>query len=81
MERKEQRCTERVGTARKLKERIGEAQLSFLGHIVGKHGLENRYWSLGGNEVKIDRPRLNFVRCLGQNTNVSEIIKSTGDGS
>ena len=62
------RNEERRGrTERKLMNRIGAGQMSFLGHIMRKHGLENIVVTgkIEGERSR-GRPRLNFMKSLSQ---------------
>ena len=54
-------------TERKLMNRIRAGQMSFLGHIIRKHGLENIVVTgkIEGERSR-GRPRLNFMKSLSQ---------------
>ena len=68
-------------TERKLMNRIRAGQMSFLGHIMRKHGLENIVVTgkIEGERSR-GRPRLNFMKSLSQLLKISEveIIERTG---
>ena len=61
-------------TERKLMNRIRAGQMSFLGHIMRKHGLENIVVTgkIEGERSR-GRPRLNFMKSLSQLLNISEV--------
>ena len=61
-------------TERKLMNRIRAGQMSFLGHIMRKHGLENivSHWKIEGERSR-GRPRLNFMKSLSQLLKISEV--------
>ena len=60
-------------TERKLMNRIRAGQMSFLGHIMRKHGLENILVTgkIEGERSR-GRPRLNFMKSLSQLLKISE---------
>ena len=61
-------------TERKLMNRIRAGQMSFLGHIMRKHGLENIVVTgkIEG-EISRGRQRLNFMKSLSQLLKISEV--------
>ena len=61
-------------TERKLINRIRAGQMSFLGHIMRKHGLENIVVTgkIEGERSR-GRPRLNFMKSLSQLLKISEV--------
>ena len=61
-------------TERKLMNRIRAGQMSFLGHIMRKHGLENIVVTgkIEGERSR-GRPRLNFMKSLSQLLKISEV--------
>ena len=61
-------------TERKLTNRIRAGQMSFLGHIMRKHGLENIVVTgkIEGERSR-GRPRLNFMKSLSQLLKISEV--------
>ena len=61
-------------TERKLMNRIRAGQMSFLGHIMRKHGLENIVviGKIEGERSR-GRPRLNFMKSLSQLLKISEV--------
>ena len=61
-------------TGRKLINRIRAGQMSFLGHIMRKHGLENIVVTgkIEGERSR-GRPRLNFMKSLSQLLKISEV--------
>ena len=69
------RNEERRGrTERKLMNRIRARQMSFLGHIMRKHGLENIVVTgkIEGERSR-GRPRLKFMKSLSQLLKISEV--------
>ena len=62
------------GMHTKLMNRIRAGQMSFLGHIMRKHGLENIVVTgkIEG-ERRRGRPRLNFIKSLSQLLKISEV--------
>ena len=69
------RNEERRGrTERKLMNKIRAGQMSFLGHIMRKHGLENIVVTgkIEGERSR-GRPRLNFMKSLSQLLKISEV--------
>ena len=61
-------------TERKLINRIRAGQMSFLGHTMRKHGLENIVVTgkIEGERSR-GRPRLNFMKSLSQLLKISEV--------
>ena len=61
-------------TERKLMNRIRAGQMSFLGHIMRKHSLENIVVTgkIEGERSR-GRPRLNFMKSLSQLLKISEV--------
>ena len=65
----------RARTERKLMNRIRAGQMSFLGHIMRKHGLEHIVVTgkIEGERSSRGRPRLNFMKSLSQLLKISEV--------